>query len=144
MLSRALTVAAFVLRLAGFVDACGSCAHPENDVTLTRYRPRMQPDAQSAISLPRGPLEWGQLNVLHTTDTHGWLEGHLKEQNYGADWGDWVSFVKRMNQTAQDAGVDLLVVDTGMLVRPSALIAGSHNSYRRPPRRRRPLRCHLN
>jgi 2',3'-cyclic-nucleotide 2'-phosphodiesterase (5'-nucleotidase family) len=28
----------------------------------------------------------GQLNFLDTSDTHGWLEGHIKEQNYGADW----------------------------------------------------------
>ena len=36
----------------------------------------------------------GQLNVIHTTDTHGWLEGHILEKNYGADWGDFVSFTK--------------------------------------------------
>ena len=23
--------------------------------------------------------------VIHSTDTHGWLEGHLKEQNYGGE-----------------------------------------------------------
>lgn len=48
----------------------------------------MQPSAQNATAAntPRGPLEWGQINFLHTTDTHGWLEGHIKEQNYGADW----------------------------------------------------------
>lgn len=96
--------------------ACDGCYGPQaRDVTLTRHRPRMQPDAQNAVSQPRAPLEWGQINFLHTTDTHGWLEGHLKEQNYGADWGDWVSFVKHLNQTAIDADVDLLVVDTGDL-----------------------------
>ena len=107
-----------LLAAAGFVGAalgCASCEHPERDITLTRNRPRMQPDAQGAVSQPRAPLEWGQLNILQTTDTHGWLEGHLKEQNYGADWGDFVSFVKHMNQTAIDAGVDLLLVDTGDL-----------------------------
>jgi hypothetical protein len=49
------------------------------------------------------------------TDTHGWLEGHLKEQNYGADWGDFVTFARRMKQTAGNMGVDLLLVDTGDL-----------------------------
>lgn len=24
-------------------------------------------------------LAWGQLNFLHTTDTHGWHAGHLQE-----------------------------------------------------------------
>jgi len=56
----------------------------------------------------------GQLNFLHTTDTHGWLEGHLKEKNYGADWGDYVSFVKDMRKKAKAYDVDLLLVDTGV------------------------------
>jgi 2',3'-cyclic-nucleotide 2'-phosphodiesterase (5'-nucleotidase family) len=58
-----------------------------------------------------GPLK---VNFLHTTDTHGWLEGHIKEQNYGADWGDYVSFTKRMKEKAEKIGVDLLLVDTGV------------------------------
>lgn len=47
------------------------------------------------------------------TDTHGWLEGHLDEPNYGADWGDMVSFTARMREKAKELGVDLLLVDTG-------------------------------
>ncbi|KAI8263053.1 ser thr protein phosphatase [Colletotrichum sp. SAR11_239] len=97
------------------VLACDSCEHPERDVVLTRHVRRAQPDAQAAAVAPRGPLSWGQLNFLHTTDTHGWLEGHIREQNYGADWGDFVSFVKHMRQKAEDLDVDLLVVDTGDL-----------------------------
>ncbi|KAF3763857.1 hypothetical protein M406DRAFT_279968 [Cryphonectria parasitica EP155] len=76
----------------------------------------MQPDAYNATYGPtRGALEWGQLNFLHTTDTHGWLEGHLTETNYGADWGDFVSFTAHMRAKAKALGVDLLVVDTGDL-----------------------------
>ncbi|KAK7551518.1 Metallo-dependent phosphatase-like protein [Phyllosticta citricarpa] len=75
----------------------------------------MQPDAKEAANPPKGPLEWGQINFLHTTDTHGWLEGHIKEQNYGADWGDFVSFVAAMKCQAQEYGVDLLLIDTGDL-----------------------------
>ena len=75
----------------------------------------MQPEALNATTSPTRPLEWGQLNFLHTTDTHGWLEGHLKEQNYGADWGDFVSFSKHLAQKADSLGVDLLLVDTGEL-----------------------------
>jgi 2',3'-cyclic-nucleotide 2'-phosphodiesterase (5'-nucleotidase family) len=33
----------------------------------------MQPEAVGAVSEPRAPLEWGQLNFMHTSDTHGWL-----------------------------------------------------------------------
>jgi 2',3'-cyclic-nucleotide 2'-phosphodiesterase (5'-nucleotidase family) len=74
----------------------------------------MQPESQAAVTRPRSQLEWGQINFLHTTDTHGWLEGHLKEQNYGADWGDFVSFSKHMKRKASSLGVDLLLIDTGM------------------------------
>ena len=98
--------------------ACGgdhSCYGPlKDDVVLTRNVRRMQPDAQNATTGPKKPLEWGQINFLQTTDTHGWLEGHLKEQNFGADWGDFVSFTKRMRQKARKLGVDLLLVDTGV------------------------------
>ena len=100
--------------LLGNTYACESCEHPERDVVLTRNVRRMQPDAQNATSSPRAALEWGQINFLHTTDTHGWLEGHLKEKNYGADWGDFVSFVKDMRRKAAAYDVDLLVVDTGV------------------------------
>lgn len=100
--------------LAHSATACESCEEPARDVVLTRNVRRMQPDAQNSTTSPKGPLSWGQLNFLHTTDTHGWLEGHLKEQNYGADWGDFVSFVRRMREKADDYGVDLLVVDTGV------------------------------
>lgn len=52
-------------------------------------------------------------NKQQQTDTHGWLEGHLKEENYGADWGDFASFTSHMSQKASDLGVDLLLIDTG-------------------------------
>lgn len=39
-----------------------------------------QPAAAPApISAPLRELHFGQLNFLHTTDTHGWLAGHLQE-----------------------------------------------------------------
>lgn len=38
-----------------------------------------QPSAPKPIPAPLRDLEWGQLNFLHTTDTHGWLAGHLQE-----------------------------------------------------------------
>ncbi|KAI9789563.1 MAG: hypothetical protein M1816_005970 [Peltula sp. TS41687] len=82
---------------------------------MTRHVRRMQPEALNASTGPRGPLAWGQINFLHTTDTHGWLEGHLKEENYGADWGDFVGFTRQMRSLAKQYKVDLLLVDTGDL-----------------------------
>lgn len=106
--------------ITGFVvagcQACGSCFGPINRVEHVRHAKRMQPDAHNATYGPtRGPLEWGQINFLHTTDTHGWLEGHLRETDYGADWGDVVSFTAHMRAKAKALGVDLLFVDTGDL-----------------------------
>jgi 2',3'-cyclic-nucleotide 2'-phosphodiesterase (5'-nucleotidase family) len=38
-----------------------------------------QPAAPAPIRAPLRDLHLGQLNFLHTTDTHGWLAGHLQE-----------------------------------------------------------------
>ena len=43
------------------------------------------------------------------------MEGHIKEQNYGADWGDFASFSKHMRHKAGSLGVDLLIIDTGKI-----------------------------
>lgn len=59
------------------VLACDNCYGPNDDALHARKVRRMQPEAQGAHTKPRGPLEWGQLNFLHTTDTHGWLEGFV-------------------------------------------------------------------
>jgi hypothetical protein len=64
---------------------------------------------------PKRPLEWGQINFIHSTDLHGWYEGHMKERNYRADWGDFISFIQHMRDKAKKLNVDLLVIDTGML-----------------------------
>jgi 2',3'-cyclic-nucleotide 2'-phosphodiesterase (5'-nucleotidase family) len=105
-----------VVTLLGLLQAaaaCDSCYGPTDFVMHERVVKRMQPTAENATTGPRGELEWGQVNFLHTTDTHGWLEGHIKEQNYGADWGDFVSFTRAMKNKASDLGVDLLLIDTG-------------------------------
>ncbi|KAL2364403.1 hypothetical protein RJZ56_002661 [Blastomyces dermatitidis] len=101
--------------IAAPIWACDSCYGPSDYNVHKRLVRRMQPEALNAMTKPKGPLEWGQINFIHTTDTHGWLAGHLKEQNYGADWGDFVSFIRNMRKKAHDLKVDLLVVDTGDL-----------------------------
>ncbi|KAK8124697.1 uncharacterized protein PG998_000456 [Apiospora kogelbergensis] len=95
--------------------ACGGCYGPASHVEHVRHVKRIQPGAPNATYGPTKALEWGQVNFLHTTDTHGWLEGHLKEGNYGADWGDVVSFTNHLKHQAGNMGVDLLLVDTGDL-----------------------------
>lgn len=38
-----------------------------------------QPSVSPPVGAPLRDLPWGQLNFLHTTDTHGWHAGHLQE-----------------------------------------------------------------
>ncbi|KAJ6053997.1 uncharacterized protein N7446_010009 [Penicillium canescens] len=84
-----------------------------------------QPSAPEPISAPLRALDFGQLNFLHTTDTHGWLAGHLQESSYSADWGDYVSFATRMREKAEARGQDLLVIDTGDRVEGNGLYDSS-------------------
>ncbi|KAK6342152.1 hypothetical protein TWF730_001631 [Orbilia blumenaviensis] len=106
------------LGLSSAALACDGCTGT-GDVEMVRrarlIQPRMQPDAIPAINGPKGPLPWGQITFAHTSDTHGWLMGHVKEENYGADWGDYVSFIRHMRYKARKLGVDFLVVDSGDL-----------------------------
>ncbi|KAI9891065.1 MAG: hypothetical protein M1814_003416 [Vezdaea aestivalis] len=85
----------------------------------------VQPSAPAPIRAPLRDLPWGQLNILHTTDTHGWFAGHLQEASYQADWGDYISFATHLKQQAADRGVDVLVVDTGDRVEGSGLYDSS-------------------
>ncbi|PHH81799.1 hypothetical protein CDD82_7841 [Ophiocordyceps australis] len=73
----------------------------------------IQPGAEAPAPAPMRNLSWGQLNFLHTTDTHGWLAGHLQQSQYSADWGDYISFAHHLRQRADKDGVDLLLVDSG-------------------------------
>lgn len=85
----------------------------------------MQPSAAQPVAAPMRALQWAQLNFLHTTDTHGWHGGHLQESQYSADWGDYVSFAKHMRASADERGVDLLLVDTGDRVEGNGLYDAS-------------------
>ncbi|KAK9466967.1 Metallo-dependent phosphatase-like protein [Lipomyces arxii] len=64
-------------------------------------------------TLPLRSIEWGQLNFISTTDTHGWLAGHLLQPSYAADWGDYTSFIEHIKEEADKRGVDVIVIDDG-------------------------------
>lgn len=73
-----------------------------------------QPSAKHPVKTDEvRDLQWGELNFLHTTDTHGWLAGHILEREFSGDWGDFVSFQERMREIADQKQVDLITVDTG-------------------------------
>ncbi|GAA5820908.1 hypothetical protein JCM3770_004862 [Rhodotorula araucariae] len=82
-----------------------------------------QPGSTSPVDRPYRPLPWGEVNVLATTDTHGWLLGHQRnEPAFSGDWGDYYSFVQRMKDEARRRGVDLLLVDSGDRVDGNGLV----------------------
>ncbi|KAI1825847.1 ser/Thr protein phosphatase family [Xylaria intraflava] len=84
-----------------------------------------QPGAPAPVAAPMRELDWGQINFLHTTDTHSWLGGHLQEPQYSADWGDYLSFTTHMRKKADEKGIDLLVIDTGDRVEGNGLYDAS-------------------
>ncbi|ROT40995.1 ser/Thr protein phosphatase family [Sodiomyces alkalinus F11] len=92
---------------------------------LWRLARAAQPGAAQPVAAPMRELSWGQLNFLHTTDSHGWLGGHLQEPQYSADWGDYVSFAEHMRRKADEKGVDLIVIDTGDRVEGNGLYDAS-------------------
>lgn len=92
-----------MLRAALFLTACSAAA----------LSPRQQPSAPNPSSDEVRPLVWGDLNFLHTTDTHGWLAGHLLENEFSGDWGDFVAFTESMRAIATSNDQDLLLIDTG-------------------------------
>ncbi|GAV99245.1 vacuolar protein [Lentinula edodes] len=113
-LSAALLSVALPLALRVTVNACSDeHAHDHSHAHQKRLFPQTQ------LTKPTRPLEWGELNIIHTTDTHGWLLGHqhasFPEPNYSGDLGDFASFVQHMKQLAIEKDVDLLLVDSGDL-----------------------------
>lgn len=77
-----------------------------------KFQPKGQIEASSGDELIRN-LTWGNINFIHTTDTHGWLSGHANQKQYNGDWGDFISFTQNLRLLAHSKGQDLLLVDTG-------------------------------
>jgi hypothetical protein len=84
-----------------------------------------QPGAPKPYQAPLRDLKFGQLNFLHTTDTHGWHAGHLLEASYSADWGDYIDFSGRLRERLENEGKDLLLVDTGDRIEGNGLYDAS-------------------
>lgn len=58
-----------LLNLAAIFNAassCDSCYGPSSTVVHERLVRRIQPGSNTTLAEPRGPLEWGELNFLHT------------------------------------------------------------------------------
>ena len=59
--------------------------------------------SSAPIIPPTRPLEWGEIDVLHTINTYGWLLGHQKtsfpEPNCTGDFGELASLVSPMKKS---------------------------------------------
>ncbi|KAI0264233.1 Metallo-dependent phosphatase-like protein [Gloeopeniophorella convolvens] len=119
------TLAALAAALALGARPIVACPDDEHHTHARRAEPSVP------LTPPTRPLVWGDINIIHTTDTHGWLLGHQEpsapEPNYSGDFGDFASFVYHMNQTAIEKGHDLLLVDTGDLHDGTGLSDGYPN-----------------
>lgn len=71
-----------VLSALSLVNACAE-GHDEHE---NSHGPSKREHLSAPLTPPSRPLHWGDINVLHTTDSHGWLLGHQKavfpEPNY--------------------------------------------------------------
>ncbi|CAK5275130.1 unnamed protein product [Mycena citricolor] len=103
---------------AGLVAVLFCVAHA-SVIQQTPLRAPAESSYLANIPIPTRPLEWGDINIISTTDTHGWLLGHQKksfpEPSYSGTWGDYYSFVEHMKGLAEEKDVDLLLVDSGDL-----------------------------
>jgi hypothetical protein len=72
-------------------------------------------DGMQAIFKSKFPVHWNCVIVVLM----------LLRPQYSADWGDYISFAKRMRQKADEIGVDLLLVDTGDRIEGNGLYDAS-------------------
>ena len=77
-----LLTSSILVGLLALVYACPE--HEHEDGHLHDHARRAVPS--SPLTPPSRALDWGDINILHTTDSHGWLLGHQKtsfpEPNY--------------------------------------------------------------
>jgi 2',3'-cyclic-nucleotide 2'-phosphodiesterase (5'-nucleotidase family) len=74
------------LSLVGLAVACADHELNARDPHAHAHVHEKREYPQFPLTPPSRPLVWSDFNVIHTTDTHGWLLGHQKsswpEPNY--------------------------------------------------------------
>ncbi|KAF7294146.1 hypothetical protein HMN09_01143000 [Mycena chlorophos] len=98
--------------------------------------PFLLPDNNARrLPSPSRPLQWGDINTIATTDTHGWFGLPLlqPEPNYSGTWRDYASFVTHMQRLAEEKDVDLLLLDSGDMhdgTGPARVVSRAHEECR--------------
>lgn len=62
-----------------------------------------------------------KINIIHTTDIHGWVAGHQHNATLNADFGDFRSMLLHMQANAIKNGEEFLLFDTGDLIEGTGL-----------------------
>jgi 2',3'-cyclic-nucleotide 2'-phosphodiesterase (5'-nucleotidase family) len=62
-----------------------------------------------------------KVNIVHTTDIHGWVAGHAHNTTLDADFGDFHSLLLHMQANAIKNGEEFLLFDTGDLIEGTGL-----------------------
>lgn len=62
-----------------------------------------------------------KINIIHTTDIHGWVAGHQHNATLNADFGDFHSLLLHMKANAIKNGEEFLLFDTGDLIEGTGL-----------------------
>ena len=89
-----------------WLSACAGLALPLSPGNATR---------------PHSPLPWGDVNLLYTTDVHGWYSGNRRVDKNPASLGDLSSLKHWLQREAAERGVDVFLVDTGDYIDGSGL-----------------------
>jgi 2',3'-cyclic-nucleotide 2'-phosphodiesterase (5'-nucleotidase family) len=112
-----------------YIDAAANLTHWSSNSTGTSSAPLSIP-----LSNPI-PVQTTRFFLYHTTDIHGWVNGHPHEPKLDCDFGDWVSFMEHRRAWAKANNVELFLFDTGDLIEGTGLsdAAPIHGQYIFPP-----------
>jgi hypothetical protein len=104
-------------------NACYYSADDDNecaDIPATCHYPRyvdggFEGGNSECVSGSGSSLPWGDINIITTTDIHGWysLNRRVDGDATPADLGDLYSLVFWLKEQARQRGVDIIVADTG-------------------------------
>lgn len=87
-----------IASIASFLTLIQSCPehehHGQHHFSTLRFS-----NSKSSTGGAVRSLQWGDVQIIHTTDIHGWYSKEAgstePEPDFSGDWGDFASFVAR-------------------------------------------------
>ncbi|GAA5901874.1 hypothetical protein JCM5296_002096 [Sporobolomyces johnsonii] len=88
VLSLSILLPLLPIASAAAVQLPFSAPRLDSDLPISDTTTLQQPGSTVPVDWPYRPLPWGDVNIISTTDTHGWLLGHQRnEPSFSGDWG---------------------------------------------------------